>query len=108
MGGLSLGQHAQLHGVVTIVGVGGDDLLLGRDGPLLLLGHVVVISGVADVGLIECLRIAHLADPISAVSSVQQGAILVEEAVAEAAFGEGMQFFLTDGGELIVLNSDLH
>jgi hypothetical protein len=72
MGGLPLWQHAQLHGIIAIVGaIRGGGLLLGGGGPLLLLlWDVVVVSRVADIGFIESLRIAHLADPIPTVSCI--------------------------------------
>lgn len=67
MGGLSLRQHTQFHGVVIVGGIVG--LFVRRGGPL-LLGNVAVVSRVADVRFIEGLRIAHLANPVSAMGRV--------------------------------------
>jgi hypothetical protein len=82
---LSLRQHTELHGIVVV----GRRLFVGGGGALLWgLYVVVVVARVGEVGLVERLCVAHLADPVAAVGRVQQGSSLVQETAAQVALCE--------------------
>lgn len=87
--------------------IGSGGLFCKRSGPDVAL-HVVIVACIAEVGLIKCLCVAHLANSIAAMSSIGKSATLTHQTIAQITFDQLFAILLDHCWQFVILHSNLY